>query len=191
MPANAFIVPDPYETYLKTLPEGQKPKPLVVARVSHALRSIVPIVNNIGRVECVVDPGCQVIAMSEDVCNRMMICYDPTLVVQMVSANGTLDYSLGLARNVPFQFGEITLYLQIHVLRGPAYDVLLGRPFDVLTRSVVRNYQDERQTITICDPNTGKQTTIPTIARGSRSLNKPDNSDDEVEEIGDFHNSMI
>ena len=33
------------------------------------------------------------------------------------------------------------MYLQVHVISLPAYDVLLGWPFDVLTESVVRNLQ--------------------------------------------------
>ena len=72
----------------------------------------------------------------------------------MVLANGGVNQSLRLAHNVPFIVGEITLYLQVHVLQEPAYDILLGRPFDVLTQSVVRNYSDENQMVTILDPNT-------------------------------------
>ena len=68
----------------------------------------------------------------------------------------------------PFLIGDITLYLQVHVLRSPAYDILLGRPFDVLTESVVRNFANEEQTITIHDPNGGHSATVPTFARGKR-----------------------
>lgn len=85
----------------------------------------------------------------------------------MQSANGEIDQSLGLARNISCQIGNITLYLQIHVIRSPAYDILMGRPFDILTESIVKNYANEDQTITICDPNTGQHATIPTIPRGS------------------------
>jgi hypothetical protein len=84
----------------------------------------------------------------------------------MQSANGEVDQSLGLARNVPMTLGEITLYVQIHVIRSPAYDILLGRPFDILTESVVRNFANEDQTITIRDPNSGLRATIPTMPRG-------------------------
>jgi hypothetical protein len=84
----------------------------------------------------------------------------------MQSANGSISPSLGLARNVPFLIGDITLYLQVHVVRNPAYDILLGRPFGVLTQSVIHNFSDENQTITICDPNTGKVVTVPTLPRG-------------------------
>ena len=37
---------------------------------------------------------------------------------------------------------------------------------DVLTESVVRNFANEDQTITIFDPNTGQQATVPTSPRG-------------------------
>ena len=154
-----------------------------MAKTTHALRSVVPVVNHSGRVECVVDPGCQVVAMSEEVSNRLVIPYDPTVIMQMISANGTKDFSLGIARNVPFRFGDITLYLQVHVLRHPAYDVLLGRPFDVLTQSVIRNYDDERQTITIRDPNSGQQATIPTIPRGTFKRTNYDESEEDKQDF--------
>nr|GAT45998.1 predicted protein [Mycena chlorophos] len=164
LPPNAFIVPDPYEAYYS---EGQSPKELVVALESSAIRSILPIIDNQQQVECIIDGGSQIIAMSDTVCHDLGLPYDPRIVLQMQSANGSVNASLGLARNVPFRIGDITLYLQVHVVHNPPYDVLLGRPFDVLTESVVRNYSDEKQTITICDPNTGQVATVPTVPRGT------------------------
>jgi hypothetical protein len=61
----------------------------------------------------------------------------------------------------------ITLYLQVHILHSPTYDILLGCPFDILTQSVICNFCNKNQTITIKDPNSGKSATIPTVARGS------------------------
>ena len=83
----------------------------------------------------------------------------------MQSANGEVDRSLGLVRNVPIQIGDITLYVQIHVICNPAYDILLGRPFDILTESVVRNFANEDQTITIRNPNSSRRATVPTMPR--------------------------
>ncbi len=104
--------------------------------------------------------------MAEEVCFDLGLIYDPSVVLNMQSANGEVDQSLGLSRNVPVQIGEITLYVQIHVIRSPAYDILLGRPFDILTESVVRNFANEEQTVTIFDPNSGRRATVPTSARG-------------------------
>ena len=159
---------NPHDGYLNTLPKPSDPQEEVeVAAESNALRAILPTVDGQDKIEAILDPGCQVVAMSEEVCNALAIAYDPSVRLSMVSANGGVDQTLGLARNVVFIVGEITLYLQVHILRSPAYDILLGRPFDILTQSVVHNYRDENQTITIRNPNTGKTATVPTVARGS------------------------
>lgn len=160
------IVPDFYESYLKRLAPGHDPDELTVAKESHALRSIVGLVDNKEFVEAIIDPGSQITAMSEDVCHALHLPYDPTIVVNMQSANGEVDKSLGLVRNVPFCVADIVLYLQVHVIRNAAYDILLGRPFDVLTRSVVKNFSNAEQTLTIVCPNTDRVATVPTLARG-------------------------
>lgn len=169
----AEVLADPYETYLRQCPEGTHPVELTVARESNAIRTIHALVDNKEVVECIVDPGCQIIAMSEEVCHALKIIYDPTITLRMQSANGEIDKSLGLVRNIPFQIGDITLYMQAHVIRNAAYDILLGRPFDVLTESTVRNYKNEEQTITIVCPNSGETATIPTYPRGRRRYHSP------------------
>jgi hypothetical protein len=167
-PKGAIIVPDPIERYYRSLPPGQAPDPerLIVAKESSAVRSIFAIIDSTNKRECILDPGCQIVAMSEDTCHELALAYDPGIRLNMQSANGTLDWSLGLARNVPFTVGSITLYMQVHIIGSPAYDVLLGRPFDILTESIVRNFANEDQTITINDPNTGQRFTVPTFPRG-------------------------
>jgi hypothetical protein len=166
IPPAAYVAHDPYEMYLTGLRPGDIAEDLIVAEESHSLRSVMALVDNKEEVECVVDPGSQIIAMSEAVCINLGLSYDPDIVLHMQSANGTINRSLGLARNVPCRIGNITFYLQIHVIKSPAYDILLGRPFDVLTESSVQNYANEDQTITVRDPNTGFKATIPTFARG-------------------------
>jgi hypothetical protein len=178
-PAGSIVVPDPIESYYNSLGPGEAPNidKLTVAKESTAIRSIFALVDANQKKECTVDPGCQVIAMSETTCHSLALPYDPKIRLNMESANGTFDWSLGLARNVPFLVGTITLYLQVHVIRSPSYEILLGRPFDVLTESVIRNFNNEDQTITITDPNTGTKCTIPTFARGTFSVKTPMQSD--------------
>ena len=163
----ATIIPDPIDTYYKSLEPGEIPDRdrLTVAKESTAIRSIHALVDTNQKKECTVDLGCQVIAMSETTCHSLSLAYDPRIHLNMESANGSFDWSLGLARNVPFLIGIITLYLQVHVICSPLYEVLLGHPFDILTESVIHNFTNEDQTITITDPNTGRKCTIPTFAR--------------------------
>ena len=161
--AGGLIVPDIYETYINSLEPGKKPQELTVAKESHLLRLDMIVVDNKEIVEAVVNPGSQIIAMSDSVCHELGISYDPMIQLNMQSTNGTVNKSLGLARNIPYHFGNITLYLQIDVIYNPAYNMLLGRPFDVLTQSVIKNFKNKDQIITIYDPNSGQVSMIPTL----------------------------
>ena len=168
-PEGTIIIPDPIETYVKSLPPGTTPDPdrLIVGCENAAVCSVFALVDN-NRKECILDSGCQVITISKAVSHELAIAYNPMFRISMQSANGELDMSLGLAGNVPFKIGPVTFYLQAHVFDSNTYNVLLGRPFDVLTESVIRNFANEDQTITIHDPNTSQHVTVPTLARGAR-----------------------
>jgi hypothetical protein len=123
------------------------------------------VIDNREEVESIIDPGSQIIAMSEAVFHDIDLAYDPSIKLDMQSANGEVDQSLGLSRNVPCKINTITLYLQIHIIRSPAYDILLGQPFDILTKLTVKDFPNKDQTITIVDPNTKHSVTIPTLPR--------------------------
>ncbi|KAG5633496.1 hypothetical protein H0H81_007299 [Sphagnurus paluster] len=118
------------------------------------------------QVECIVDSGSQIVAMSEEVCHELKIKYDPSVILNMQSANGCLNPSLSLARNIPCTISDLTLYLQIHIIHNLAYDILLGRPFNVLTSSNIKTYPDGNTVLTITDPNSGDVLAIPTFAHG-------------------------
>ena len=159
-----IILQDPIEQYINNLRPGETEDPdiLKVAKELHALRSIDLLIDNQEYIEAILDPGSQIIAMSEAVCHHLGLQYDPRIRLHMQLVNGEVDESLGLARNVLARIGNIVVYIQVHVIRSPAYDILLGRPFDILMCSIVHNFPNEAQTITISDPNTGLVSTIPT-----------------------------
>ncbi|KAK0446598.1 uncharacterized protein EV420DRAFT_1648031 [Desarmillaria tabescens] len=163
----SLIVGDPYLQYLDTLEPGETLRPVIVGGASTSLRAIFPLINGTGHEECVVDGGSQIVSMAEHIATSLGIGWDPDITIHMQSANGSLVKTLGLAKNVPFLFQDIVVYLQVHVIDSPAYKVLLGRPFDVVTESLIKNNSDGGQVITITDPNTGRRCTIPTFTRGT------------------------
>jgi hypothetical protein len=166
IPKGSVVVSDPVEQYFNTLKTGEKPKTVVVAAESQALRSVYPLINGVGEVESLLDPGSQIVSMSKEVATMLQVPWDPDIVVHMESANKSLEKTLGLAKNVPFVFGSITVYLQVHVIRNAAYRVLLGRPFDTITESVVKNSKDGSQSLTLTDLNTGERCEMSTYERG-------------------------
>jgi hypothetical protein len=175
LPIGALIIGDPVMQYLSTLQPGEKPKKVVVAKESQGLRAVYPLINGIGEVESLLDSGSQIISMAKEYALDLEISWDPDIVVHMESANRSLEKTLGLAKNIPFLFGHITIYLQVHIMENPAYKVLLGRPFDTVTESLVKNERDGNQSLTLTDPNTGERCVMRTHERGKvpNILKKP------------------
>lgn len=166
MKKGTIIMEDPYEQYVATLQPGEKRKGLVVARESDNLKAVFPLINGKGHAETLLDSGSQIVAMSQANAERLSLSWDPEFTVRMQSANKQVETTKGLARNVPFVFGDLTLYLQVHILSAPAYDVLLGKPFEVLTESNVKTRSDGTVELTITDPNTKRKLVVPTYDRG-------------------------
>ena len=162
-PPGAVILDDPYKVYLCSTLENCDISCLMATKESSSLHTVLPLVNHNLYVESILNPGSQVISMSEEACHVLGLIYDPQLRLHMQSVNSEADETLGLAQNVPMLLGEIMFYVQFHIIRNPMYDILLGRPFDVLLGSIVHNYKNEDQTITIHDPNSGRTTTVPTF----------------------------
>jgi hypothetical protein len=107
-------------------PPGTSIGTFTVAKESTALRAIYLDINHQDTVESIIDPGSEIIAMSKDICHDLGLSYNPTIHMNLTSANGEVDQSLGLSCNVPCHIADITLFLQIHIVQKPAYNILLG-----------------------------------------------------------------
>ena len=166
IPNGAFVLTDPVEQYLNSLAEGEEPRPILVARESVALRTVFPTIHKSGKAEVLLDTGSQICSMDADIARNLGISWDPDVVIHLQSANRTVEKTLGLARNVEFDFGGVVAYIQLHIIRRPAYSVLLGRPFDVAMSSEVSNHTSGDQSLTLKDPNTGRRITIPAFPKG-------------------------
>ncbi|KAF8238031.1 hypothetical protein L208DRAFT_1244346 [Tricholoma matsutake] len=117
-----FVIDDPYKTYISSLRPGDIPKPFIAAKESHSIQSVIININGRNPVKIVVNLGSSIIAMSEEFCHKIGLAYNPSIHIPLQSANGGIDQSLGLAWNV---VSSITLYMQIHIIQDPAYDILL------------------------------------------------------------------
>ena len=163
----AIIIEDPYEVYLCTAPEDRGSNCLTFAKESSALCTILPLINHNQYVELVLDPGSQVITMSEAMCHALALIYDPHIRLHMQLANREVDETLGLTHNMPILVRDITLYIQFHIVHNPAFNALLGQPFNILVESIVQNYSNEDQMITIHDLNSRRIAMVPTFLCGT------------------------
>ena len=165
IPEGYFVANDPVLQYLVENQEA-KSTDLIVAKSSEPLRAIYAIINGVGQEECLIDNGSSIVSMAKEEAVQKGLTWDPNLKINMESATNHVVETLGLARNVCFMIGGVKVYLQVHILEKPPYRILLGRPFDAFTASVVRTASDGSSELVLTDPNTGRVSVIPTYRRG-------------------------
>ncbi|PSS37205.1 hypothetical protein PHLCEN_2v952 [Hermanssonia centrifuga] len=152
---------------------------LRVARSSCALKYVRPSIgDDEDTAECILDSGSQIVAMRQDVYERLGYPLNPQGAIMMQAANNAKDLTLGRVKNLPFHFGDVTLPLQVHIVRNAPYEVLLGRPFFMLASSQTLDYPDGTQWLVLTDPNTKEQVKIPTKDRVKRDW-VPEDSEGE------------
>jgi hypothetical protein len=139
---------------------------LIVGKRSEDLRAIYATINRVGQEECLHDDGSQIVSMGKETAVQMGLTWDNTLRISMESASNHIERTLGIARDVRFSVGGLDLFLQVHILENPPYKVLLGRPFDTLTRCISKTESDGSSELILTDPNTRAVATVPTYARG-------------------------
>ena len=166
VPVGSYVQIDARLEVYQSLPEKGRSDVIFAGEPSATLRTVWPNINNNGPDESILDSGSQIISMSKDCARDRGASYDPTVTIRMQSANNQVNSTLGLARNIPFDFAGITVYLQCHISDTGAFRVLLGRPFDTLCESVYTNDRNGNQEVTITCPNTGNKVTMHTYARG-------------------------
>ena len=75
------------------------------------LRVVPAVINGIGEEEMLLDSRSQIVSITKKVAATNKVSWDPSLSIQMQSANGSLSRTCGLARNVPFTLGGVTVLL--------------------------------------------------------------------------------
>ena len=159
------LSPEEHSCQIFAIEEEGNEEERVAPDIAH-LRVVPAVINGIGEEEVLLDSGSQIVSMTKKVATANKVSWDPSLSIQMQSANGLLSRTCGLARNVLFTLGEVTVLLQVHAMDAVPYTVLLGRPFDTITESRIVNDKEGDQTVCITCPNTGTKVAIPTYKRG-------------------------
>ncbi|KAJ3816851.1 hypothetical protein F5880DRAFT_1706246 [Lentinula raphanica] len=144
-----------------------------VAKETLSIRGVNAIIGE-RSAHCILDSGCSLVVASLAACNAFGFAFDTAKKINLQSANGNTNWSIGLAKDVPFRFGEVIAFLQVQIVDTPAYDFLLGRPFEVLMQASYQNFHSGDQHITLVDPNTDKSVTIATLPREPPRFRKED-----------------
>ncbi|KAF9440558.1 hypothetical protein P691DRAFT_687298 [Macrolepiota fuliginosa MF-IS2] len=79
----------------------------------------------------------------------------------MESVNASKEMTLGLLQDLPIRIRSSVFYLQVQVFENAPYEMLLGRPFLMLTQAQTYHYSNGDSHIMLLDPNTKETLIIP------------------------------
>ncbi|KZT53331.1 hypothetical protein CALCODRAFT_404596, partial [Calocera cornea HHB12733] len=102
----------------------------------------------------VLDSGSGIVSISRATCEEIGAAMDPHVKARMESANGSVDELIGVIHNLPVTIDDMVFYVQAYVLDNPPFDVLLGRPFQVLSSCKTTDFADGSQMVELTCPNT-------------------------------------
>ena len=104
------------------------------------LRVMLAIINSIRDKEVLLDSGSQIVSMTKKVATANKVSWDPSLSIQMQSANRLLSRIYRLARNIFFTLGGVMVLLQVHVRRPLTHDPRAPLPSNIIS-FVTPSYQ--------------------------------------------------
>jgi hypothetical protein len=108
---------------------GKTRSMLLMASPIDSLRVLDFFVNDTRSITCTLDQGSEIVAMNQDVWQDLGVALSPDKVLTMESADLGHSMTAGVVKNLKFSVGEIDVLLQVHVVDGAPFDVLMGRPF--------------------------------------------------------------
>ncbi|KAG6329220.1 hypothetical protein ID866_9868 [Astraeus odoratus] len=143
--------------------------------------------NNCIHVECLLDQGAQIIAIRCDLWEALGIPVRPDLATTLEATNKSKEEMLGIVKNAHLKIGGMEFKLQIHVVGGTPFDLLLGHPFFSLSSCVTHDQMLGNQSISLTDPNTGMQMLLPTRKREHPSCEPQFLKEEDAEQFHHHH----
>jgi hypothetical protein len=135
---------------------------------------IFPLVKGKLMVECILDSGCQIVAINNVIWEQLSNNLQVEQALKIEAASFTITKTHGCLHNVHFTSNDIDIYLQVQVMPNTPYDILLGCPFYALTECITKDFANGDQHLTITDPNTWQCITIPTREQKRHQHPDPD-----------------
>ena len=100
--------------------------------------------------------------MRKDIWEKTGLSLNPDTASVVEAANSSKSHTLGAIPEVTMTIGNVDLAVHVHVVEEAPFEVLLGRPFFVLTACETKDAEDGGQALKIRDPWQGKTALVPT-----------------------------
>ncbi|KAJ6522748.1 hypothetical protein B0H19DRAFT_1086006 [Mycena capillaripes] len=129
---------------------------LLTASPIDSLHGIEMLVNNTHRVMCALDQGSEIVAMNRNIWKMIGVPLSPEKVLTMESADSNQSITPGVVENLKFTVRDMELFLQVHVVDGAPFNILVSRSFFRFTECHMKYYADGPQELTLTCPTWGR-----------------------------------
>jgi hypothetical protein len=136
------------------------------AEYSLPLREIDVLVNGIVPEAGILDQGSQIIVIRWDLAREAEVQFNPNFQLEMEGANGLSSKTMGCAKNLTMEIGDVSFEVHAHIVERAPFRLLLGRPFHNHLLCRLEDHSDGRVDVSVRDPaNPTRSVTIPSRAR--------------------------
>ncbi|KAH9994567.1 hypothetical protein BJV74DRAFT_770181, partial [Russula compacta] len=100
----------------------------------------------------IVDSGSQIIAIRKDLALKVGTHISPNIRLEMEGANSATNWTLGCTEHLTIQVGGVPFKVHAHVVEQASFCLLLGRLFQKLLQSSLKDRPNGNVDVIIWDP---------------------------------------
>jgi hypothetical protein len=107
-------------------------QPVTIAQPSTfclPLQEIDVLVNAAVKVPAILDTGSQIIIIRHDIVQSLRVPVNYQRLIEMEGANGVTNWTVGCAKDLTLQVGNVLFKVHVHVVEHTSFSLLLGQPF--------------------------------------------------------------
>ena len=87
------------------------------------------LINNSTKVPAILDTSLQIVIIQYNIIQPLRVPINYNHFIKIEGANSATNWTVGYAKNLPLQVGNITFKVHAHVIKHASFGLLLGCPF--------------------------------------------------------------
>ena len=116
------------------------------------LQELDVLVDSSIQVSAILDTGSQIIVIRHNIVQALGIAINYQHLIEMEGANGTTNWTIGCAEDLPLQVGDVTFKVHAHVVEHASFSLLLGRPFQQTAHCRFEDLPNGEVEVSVQDP---------------------------------------
>ena len=130
------------------------------------LQEIDMLVNCGLKVPAILDTGSQINVIRYDIVQSLGVHINYQRLIEMEGANGATNWTVGCAKNLTLQVGDMSFKVHAHIVEHMSFDILLGRPFEQTSLCRIEDLPSSKVEVSVRDPaNIARRVYIPARPR--------------------------